>query len=105
MKGFIVDMNELITSTALASGAFGVIITNKSGAFTLDCSGIDSEGKQYSWMYESLKLGDCVTIKYEDLDELNLTVPRKVKEVGGSDEELLDEYKRLKQELIDSGIL
>lgn len=105
MKGFTVDMNELTVSATLETGIVGIIITNKSGDFTLDFSGTDQEGKHYRWINEKLKLGDCVTVKYENMNKFNVSIPKQIKEMGYSDEDLLDEYNRLKQELIKDGMI
>lgn len=105
MKGFTVNMNELTASAGLDAGIIGIIVTNKSGDFTLDFSGTDNEGKHYSWIYEKMKLGDSITVKYEDMDKSNISTPNRIREMGYSDDDLLDEYNRLKQELIKDGVI
>lgn len=108
MKGFSLQIGDNITYAALETGSVGMLISNKSGEFTISLNGMDMQGTYYEWYNHKLCIGDSITLKYDSVDESMISKPIFVRDVNDKESEdklLLDSYDKLRQELLEEGLI
>ncbi len=108
MKGFVVKTKDCVTYAALNEGSVGIVITNKEGDYRLGINGMDTQGIAYVWQSDVLCVGDSISIEYDGIDKSMVSEPLLIRDVNDSKSEnqlLLDSYYKLRQELLDEGLL
>ena len=104
MKGIALDFNG---HTVKAGGYAGVIMSNKESGLRISLIGCD-KNCSYTYFSHDLKIGDNIIVWYEDIDESDVSAPVSTLDYGNPDDvkrSVLNEYYRLRQELIDDGLL
>ncbi len=108
MNGFTIKHNDKELHIALPTGGVTLLIINKEGKFNIHCQGMDRDATFYSWHEEELKTGDTVTLCYGEQDAATISQPiyvHKRESQISEDQELLANYHKMKQELMDEGLL
>lgn len=108
MKGFILEIGKDTIYAALESGSVGIIISNKDGNYNISLNGMDDQGIFYVWYNKNLSIGDSMTLKYEIIEQIMVSKPSFIRDVRDEESEnklLLDSYYKLKQELLDEGLI
>ena len=109
MKGFRLYINDECISGAIESGITSILITNKVGSSDVHFCSLDNTGMHaYTWYASDLKIGDAMTICFEDL--VQVSNPKETRDYYyRSQEEIqadeIKEYERLKAELIAEGLI
>lgn len=108
MKGFSLKIDNKTIHAALESGSSGIIISNKEGDYNISLHGMDDKGVYYVWYKKNLSVGDSMSIKHEIIEQSMVSEPIFIRDVNDEDAEnklLLDAYHKLKQELLDEGLI
>lgn len=108
MIGLKITHNKKEVACALDSGIISVLLTNKSGNYRITCAGTDENSNSYTWYGENVKPGDSISACFSHLRENDLCRPISTKMYASAYNEkkwLLQEYIRMKQELIEEGLL
>lgn len=104
MKGLALNINGQIVK---AGGYAGVVMSNKDSCLRISLIGCDKE-YSYTYLSRNLRIGDNIIVAYEDIAEPDLLSPVNIID-HRNPEELkrcaLEEYYRLRQELIEEGLL
>ena len=108
MKGFTLQVDGECISGAIGHGITGVLVTYKEGRFRVHFSSMDQSGMlSYTWYASDLKIGDSLKIYHEEITRCS-----KVREFidfnkteEQSDKESLAIYRKLKEELIEDGLI
>lgn len=108
MNGFRWMREGEVACAALPCGSVGVLLTNKEGDYTVSLQGMDAQGVFYVWHRAKLHVGDSLTVSFEAVEEADVSEPISVRDVRDEEAErrlLLGSYHRLRQELINEGLL
>ena len=106
MKGFKLNMSDKAISGAVKRGFTSVMISNKDGFYKLDFGSVDDEGNFYTWYNINLQYGDSFNIYYDEISEVSST--NNIRNISNAEEEnelAIKLYHKLKQELIEEGLL
>lgn len=110
MKGFILKAADKVISGGLNSGITDVLISNKEFYYRLNFGGMDDANVSYTWYSEEVQPGDIFTLRYEEISETSPAI--KVRDccqdyvsTNEDDREALEQYYRLKKELIEEGLI
>lgn len=104
MKGITLTFNG---QEIKAGSHAGIIISNKESDLHIMFAGCDKE-RSYTYFRQSLKAGDDIFIKYGELTESEMSSPARIMDYGNPEElkrSMLEEYHRLRQELVDEGLI
>ncbi len=109
MYGFRIKHNFKNFVISLADeGAVGINVDNKwNGTFYLNVGGCDKQGRSHQWHSEKLQLGDEIEIIFEDVCENEIS-PARIFDFADPEcrkAKMIEAYIKLKQELIDDGVL
>lgn len=107
MKGFKLSLNEKRLSGAIKEGITSVLITFNDGKFNLNFSSLNQANQSYIWHKTDLKIGDLIDISFEenvDVSEAQEIIDHNISK-DESDKRTLDSYHKLRQELIQEGLL
>lgn len=69
---------------------------------------MDEQTLSYTWLKSDLHIGDEITITFGDIDGLKVSKPISVRDFNDVEAErqsMLDSYRKLKQELLEEGLL
>jgi len=106
MKGIILNTGNETIYGSLNNGIFGVLISNKDGIYKLNFGGQDDDVTIYTWYKADLKLGDSFSLCYDEIVDVSSVIKiQKDKYVAEIDKLALDSYHKLKQELIEEGLI
>lgn len=108
MKGLIVTFRNRRYSCGLPRGICGIIINDKMGNVDLTLGGLDAEMLSHDWIRVPLATGDDIKIEFAELSETGLTPAASVYDFTDEDVQdrrMLEEYRILKKELTDEGLL
>lgn len=106
MKGFVLNIGEKTVCGAIDNGITSVLISNKEGPFRLYFGSMDNKNISYIWYVADLQLGDSFAITYEEVE--HTSEPQRIGDGRNTPEDdlrLLESYHKLKQELIDEGLI
>lgn len=106
MKGFIVNINDKNIVAAMENGIADVLITNKEGPYRLLLGGMDDKTISYSWYSVDLELDDSFTVTYDEVE--CVSIPKRIWDAKNNPEDdlaILESYHKLKQELIEEGLI
>lgn len=110
MKGFILKTPHKIISGGLDSGITDVLISNKEFYYKLHFGGLDDTNISYTWHSVEVQPGDIFTISYQEINHPSPVI--KIRDYSKSNSptnednrDTLAWYYRLKQELIEEGLL
>lgn len=108
MNGFSLKHNNEAICAALETGSIGIVISNKDGEFSISFNGMDSQGIYYEWYNQKICTNDSITVKYEHINESTVSQPISIRDMNNKkveDKLLLNSYFKLKQELLDEGLI
>ena len=106
MKGFVLNTGNEIISGGLNNGGTNVLISNKEGLYRLNFGGVDDNGVFYTWYNANLEIGNSFTLWYDEIADISPA--RKFlnnMNTAEDDKHALELYHKLKQELIDEGLI
>ncbi len=108
MKGFTLSINGKKVSGAIEDGGTGILVTYQDNCFRLFFSSVDKKGVSYVWHSIDLTPGDSFEIIFEAFT--SIPEPESIIDYEKlSQEELLklklDNYHRLRKELVEEGVL
>lgn len=103
MNGFILKLNGEVFAGAM-DGCSTITITGKNDTFRLEFGGMDKLAHSCVWCTKTLEAGDRLSIKYTDIDESEISAFAEFIDVV-DEFKLLESYHRMKQELIDEGLI
>ncbi len=106
MKGFVLNTGNETLSGGLGNGITGVHISNKEGIYRLIFGGMDGDGVFYTWYRVDRERGDSFTRCYDEIVDVSpaKTAPDN-RNTAEDDKRALESYHKLKQELIDEGLI
>lgn len=106
MKGIELSVSDGKVAKAVRSS---IIISNKEGILRLLFIGNgDNPNISNIWYSKDLQLGDKFRIRYCDIDESELSFPEYTVDYDNTEEmdaQLLEDYTKLRKELIEEGVL
>ena len=110
MKGFTVSSSVApLAKAAIESGNVTVMITNKEGKYSLQLSALDSTGTiDHTWISRPLLEDEVLNVVFEEIDESSVSEVQSVRDFNDEVNEtrlLLESYYRLRDELIQEGVL
>jgi hypothetical protein len=106
MKGFILKTGSEIISAGLDNGLTDMLISNKEFYYLLKLGGLDAANISHIWYNTELQLGDSFSITYDKIERISTPI-----RIGNDlntpedDRVLLKSYYKLKQELIEEGLI
>lgn len=108
MKGLKLQINKKQVCGAIENGITGVLVTCKEDKYRVFFSSLGNEGNtSYTWYASDLEMNDTMDICLEDITEV--PIPIETRNYNKPEEERLKEdleiYHRLKQELMDEGLI
>lgn len=104
MKGIELTYNG---QTIKAAGYAGVVMSNKESGLRICLVGCAPD-HSYTYFSRELQPGDDIFVTYEDMDTSDVSTPFSILDYGNPEEvksKILNEYYRLRRELIDEGML
>lgn len=103
MNGFILKLNDETFAGAM-DGCSTITVTGKNDTFKLEFGGMDKLAHSCVWCTKILEAGDRLSVKYTDIDESEISAFTEF--IDAVDEfKLLESYHRMKQELMDEGLI
>ncbi|MDR1756412.1 MAG: hypothetical protein LBR65_05560 [Culturomica sp.] len=105
MNGFILDTGDKKWYGASRSGITDILLSNKEGPYRLYFGCMERNGIPYTWYSADLEPGDRFTIIYDNIEQVSPAVRVNLENTPEDDQLLLESYKKLKQELIDDGLI
>ena len=103
MTGFILKLNGEVFAGAM-DGCSTITITGKNDTFRLEFGGMDKLAHSCVWCTKTLEAGDRLSIKYTDIDKSEISAFAEFVDVV-DEFKLLESYHRMKQELMDEGLI
>ncbi|MDR1757134.1 MAG: hypothetical protein LBR65_09320 [Culturomica sp.] len=104
MKGFELSVNGLSKKIAVWDGIVSILIFYSNDDCKLMISGIDHHSnKKIKWYNENLELGDQIHVKFTEID--SCSDPIRVSDAKTKNETKLERYNKLKESLIQKGML
>lgn len=108
MNGFKLKINKEQVCGAIENGITSITVTNKEGKYRLHFGSLSSDGNtSYTWYASDLEMGDTLDIYFGDI--IDSPIPVEIRNYDRPEQERqkedLEIYYRLKQELIDEGLI
>ena len=103
MIGFILKLNDEVFAGAM-DGCSTITITGKNDTFRLEFGSMDKLAHSCVWCTKTLEAGDRLSIKYTDIDKSEISAFAEFIDVV-DEFKLLESYHRMKQELMDEGLI
>ena len=108
MRGFIVIQSQETVNAAIEKGSVSILISNKEGDYSVYVGGMDVDGVFYTWISRKLVENDSFEIRLSDFEPSSVSEFASKRDVRDEESEnnlLLEAYYRLRNELVDEGLL
>jgi hypothetical protein len=108
MKGFILQMDGKCISGAIDEGNTSIILTCKENKCHVHFGSLDNSGMlSYTWYATDMKTGDCLYILFTD--DIRIPEAKEIRDYNQfteeSPKESLELYLKLREELIEDGLI
>ncbi len=107
MYGFRIKHNNETFAVALENGCVSCFVESLQGDRRISVGGCDRQGRDYQWYGCRLRPGDDIEISFEDIAESEIPAARILDFTKPEDRKakMIEEYRRLRQALVEDGLL